>query len=133
MSSIKDRKYLTTAPDHAAYNESDETRLTKVYLYTLNNFAKNIQLKEIADMIYMVPNAFCRYFKLRTNKSYFTFLMEVRIRHACKLLKENDYSVVVVCYESGFSNLSNFNRHFKRLTGKTPLEYKHFFKAQVQH
>lgn len=133
ISGVKERKYLTAAPDYVAYNENDETRLTKVYLYTLNNFAKNIQLKEVAAMIYMVPNAFCRYFKQRTHKSYFTFLMEVRIRHACKLLKENDYSVVVVCYESGFSNLSNFNRHFKRLTGKTPLEYKHFFKAQVQH
>jgi AraC-like DNA-binding protein len=132
LGSFKAKRLLTTAPDHSAYNESDETRLTKVYLYTLNNFSRNIQLKEVAAMIYMVPNAFCRYFKLRTNKTYFTFLMEVRIRHACKLLKENDYSVVVVGYESGFSNLSNFNRHFKQLTGKTPLEYRNFFRKQVQ-
>lgn len=123
-----ERRYITSAPDQSAYNESDENRLTKVYLYTLNNFTKTIALKDVAKLVYMVPNAFCRYFKQRTHKSYFTFLMEVRIRHACKLLKEHDYSIVVVCYESGFSNLSNFNRHFKLLVGKTPLQYRQFFR-----
>lgn len=118
---------ITTAPDQIAYNQTDETRLTKIYLYTLNNFTKPIKLKEVATIVYMVPNAFCRYFKSRTNKSYFTFLMEVRVKHACKLLKENDYSVVVVCYESGFTNLSNFNRYFKMITGLTPLQYRNSF------
>lgn len=122
-------RYITTVPDQTAYNENDENRLTKVYLYTLNNFTQNIVLKDVAAMVYMVPNAFCRYFKQRMHKSYFTFLMEVRIRHACKLLKEHDYSIAVVCYESGFSNLSNFNRHFKQITGKTPLQYRHFFRT----
>lgn len=121
------RNAITSGPDHQAYNDTDEKRLTRVYLYTLNNFARPIKLKEVAAIVYMVPNAFCRYFKSRTRKSYFTFLMEVRIKHACKLLKENDYSVVVVCYESGFSNLSNFNRYFKLITGVTPLQYRRSF------
>ena len=122
-----EKAFITKPPGENAYNKLDEARLTRIYLYTLNNFSRVIKLKEVADIVHMVPNAFCRYFKLRTNKSYFDFLLEVRVRHACKLLKEKDYSIVVVCYESGFSNLSNFNRHFKLITGKTPLEYrKHF-------
>ncbi len=122
-----DKTFITNPPGENAYNKLDEARLTRIYLYTLNNFSRVIKLKEVADIVHMVPNAFCRYFKLRTNKSYFDFLLEVRVRNACKLLKEKDYSIVVVCYESGFSNLSNFNRHFKLITGKTPLEYrKHF-------
>lgn len=129
----RERKYITITPHQAAFNGNDENRLTKIYLYTLNNFSKNIILKDVSAIIYMVPNAFCRYFKQRTHKSYFTFLMEVRIRHACKLLKEQDYSIAVICYESGFSNLSNFNRHFKQLTGKTPLQYRQFFRAQTHH
>jgi AraC-like DNA-binding protein len=123
----EEKQYITQPPDPNAYSKLDETRLTRIYLYTLNNFSRVIKLSEIAGIIHMVPNAFCRYFKLRTGKSYFEFLLEVRVRHACKLLKEKDYSIVVVCYESGFTNLSNFNRHFKLITGKTPLEYrKHF-------
>lgn len=131
MGAFKDKKYLSDAADHGAYNENDETRLTKVYLYTLNNFSRNIQLKEVAEMIYMVPNAFCRYFKLRTGKTYFTFLLEVRIRHACKLLKEQNYSVVLIGYESGFSNLSNFNRYFKQITGRTPLAYRNAYRKMI--
>ncbi|HEY0667902.1 MAG TPA: helix-turn-helix domain-containing protein [Sphingobacteriaceae bacterium] len=38
-------------------------------------------------------------------------------------------SVGVISYESGFMNLSNFNRHFKSVTGKTPLEYRKQFQA----
>ena len=123
------RSFITVPTDKNVYNKTDETRLTKIYLYTLNNFSRVIKLKEVADIVHMVPNAFCRYFKLRTNKSYFSFLMDVRITHACKLLKEKDYSIVVVCYESGFTNLSNFNRHFKLATGKTPLEYRKGFQG----
>jgi AraC-like DNA-binding protein len=122
-----DKTFITRPAAKSNYNKTDEQRLTRVYLFTLDNFTRVLKLKEVADIVHMVPHAFCRYFKQRTNKSYFNFLMDVRISHACKLLKEKDYSVVVVCYESGFTNLSNFNRHFKLTTGKTPLEYRKQF------
>lgn len=127
----KEFRFLNPGIQQVAYNVTDETRLTKIYLYTLNNFHRTITLKEIAATIYMCPNSFCRYFKSRVHKSYFDFLLEVRISHARKLLKETDYSMVIVSYESGFPNLSNFNRYFKAITGKTPLacrkEYRRFF------
>ena len=111
-------------------NKNDENRLNRIYHYTLNNFAKEITLKEIASIIYMSPHSFCRYFKSRTKKRYSLFLMEVRISQACKLLVGTDYSVAVISYESGFMNFSNFNRHFKLLVGKTPLEYRKQFHAK---
>ena len=117
-------EFLNADVKHAAYNHVDETRLTKIYLHTLNSFHRAITLKEIADTVYMAPNAFCRYFKSRTSKSYFDFLLEVRVNHACKLLKETDYSMVIISYESGFTNLSNFNRYFKAIMGKTPLQVR---------
>lgn len=105
-------------------NRSDESRLNKVYQYTLNNYAREITLAEIAAIVYMVPHSFCRYFKSRTNKRYSQFILEVRVSMACKLLSETDQSIAVVCYESGFKNFSNFNRHFKAIAGKSPLEYR---------
>lgn len=119
-----EHQFLAEAPDIDTLNKTDEKRLSKIYIYTLNNFTRAVKLKEVADIVYMCPNAFCRYFKLRTNKSYFEFLIEIRIDYACRLLREKDYSTAVICYNSGFGNLSNFNRHFKALTGKTPLEYR---------
>jgi len=127
LSVSTERRYVTSAKYNLSFNEQDETRLTKVYLYTLNNFKRSIKLKDVAAIVYMVPNAFCRYFKSRTKKSYFTFLLEVRVSHACKLLAQHDYSMIIVSFESGFTNISNFNRHFKLITGKTPLEYRKQF------
>jgi len=121
----------TAQVSHTAFgtslNKSDESRLNIVYHYTLNNFSRAISLKEVADIVHLCPHSFCRYFRSRTKKRYSAFLMEIRLSHASKLLAGTDYSISVVAHESGFMNLSNFNRHFKSLTGKTPLEYrKHF-------
>jgi AraC-like DNA-binding protein len=127
LSVSTERRYITSVKYNISFNEQDETRLTKIYLYTLNNFTRSIKLKDVAAIVYMVPNAFCRYFKSRTKKSYFTFLLEVRVSHACKLLAQHDYSMIIVSFESGFTNISNFNRHFKLITGKTPLEYRKQF------
>jgi AraC-like DNA-binding protein len=119
---------LSDETEKKIFNRIDETRLTKVYLYTMDNFYKDIKLKEIAGIIHMVPNAFCYYFKLRTGRTYFDFLMEVRIENACRLIKESNESINSICHASGFSNLSNFNRYFKSITGTTPMEYRKKFR-----
>ncbi|TKC09157.1 AraC family transcriptional regulator [Pedobacter frigoris] len=110
------------------FKKIDETRLSMIYLYTMDNFYKEIKLKDIANIIHMVPNAFCHYFRSRTGKTYFEFLILVRIEHACKLLRENNDSITSVCDDSGFTNISNFNRYFKLQTGTTPLEYRRTYR-----
>ncbi|MFC5410109.1 AraC family transcriptional regulator [Larkinella bovis] len=105
-------------------NELETVRLNKVCSYTLSNYAKEITLDEIASIASLSVTSFCRYFKLMTHKTYHEFLTEVRVSHACRALVENKLSVEMVCSESGFNNLSNFYRHFKRVKGVTPLEYK---------
>lgn len=112
----------------SSYNETDENRLNRIYQYTLNNFLREISLKEIAGIVHMTPHSFCRYFKSRTSKRYSSFLLEIKVSHACKLLIETEESIGVICYESGFTNCSNFNRHFKAVTGKTPLNYRKTFR-----
>lgn len=107
-----------------SFNKLDDDRLNRIYNYTMNNFLRQITLKEIADVVHMSPNSFCRYFKSRTKKRYSAFLLEIRVSHACKLLAETGYSMAVIAYESGFMNVSNFNRHFKLIIGKTPFQYR---------
>jgi AraC-like DNA-binding protein len=48
---------------------------------------------------------------------------EFRISVACKKLLLDDFSISEICYEVGFTNLSNFNRQFKKITGFTPSQY----------
>ncbi len=106
------------------FPESQNTRITTIYNYTLNNFQKKIKLSEISEIAGMIPNSFCRYFKYHTGKTYLDFLTEVRIGYACKLLIANKSSVKQISYESGFKNFSCFHKNFKKLTDKTPQDYK---------
>jgi YesN/AraC family two-component response regulator len=106
------------------YNPIEADRLNSIYQYILNNFSKEITLHQIAKVAHISPHSFCRYFKSRIKKTFSKFLIEVRIGHACKLLAETNKSVADICYESGYNNFSNFNRHFKSITQKTPLEHR---------
>lgn len=105
-------------------NESDTIRLNKVCAYTLSNYRKDITLEEISGISNLSVTSFCRYFKLMTNKTYYDFLIEIRISHACRALVDDKIPTEVICFECGFNNVSNFYRHFKKVTGVTPLEYK---------
>lgn len=130
ISNSKEFELVSSTSLYLTFNNSDDTRLNKIYNFTLLNFQKTIPLQIVADLVYLCPHSFCRYFKSRTRRNYSSFLTEIRISHACKLLSETDYSIGVVSYESGFMNLSNFNRQFKIVKGRTPLEYKKLFISQ---
>ncbi|MHA4846710.1 AraC family transcriptional regulator [Flavitalea antarctica] len=99
-------------------------KMNSIFQFVLQNFQENITLNQIAAEANISPKSFCRYFKRHTRKTFSAFLVEIRITHACKLLQQEDKAVYEVCYESGFNNISNFNRLFKKQTGRTPMVYK---------
>lgn len=108
-------------------SKMDTERMNTIYQYILKNFHHEIPLEKIAKVAHLSPTAFCRYFKTRLKKTFSVFLMEVRIGHAAKLLAETNKPVAEICYECGYNNFSNFNRHFKKIIGKIPLQHrKHY-------
>lgn len=107
------------------YSDNEGFRMRNVLEFTMNNFNTEISLNTIADVSNMTKNAFCKYFKKRTNKTYFRFLNELRVEHACKLLISNpDYTITQIAELSGFNNISNFNRQFMAIKKKTPSNYR---------
>lgn len=116
---------LSSFINRKVYTDNEGKRMSDVFEYTMNNYSDHISLEDIADIASMTSNAFCRYFKQRTNKTYIQFLTEIRIDHASRLLKKNaDLSIAEIAQNSGFSNISNFNRKFKQLRKTSPLKYK---------
>lgn len=105
-------------------NEKDTERMNKVLKYLMQNFTKPITLNEIAEIANMTPPAFSNFFKRRTQKCFSSFLNELRVGHACKLLQDLEITISEVCYSSGFQNFTNFNKFFKQFTGKIPREYR---------
>lgn len=107
----------------SAIENSDSERINKVFDFILQNFTKVIRLEEISALVNLTPTSFCRYFKQHTQKTFSRYLNEVRISYACKLLREGNLTITGIAYESGFQNLSNFNRQFKKIRGKNPGAY----------
>lgn len=115
---------LSTFVYQKKYTDNEGKRMSTIMDYTMNHFDKDIDLQSISDVATMTPNAFCRYFKQRTNKTYFQFLIEVRIEQACRFLKNHELLITEVSEKSGFKNISNFNRKFKEIKGAKPTQFR---------
>lgn len=107
------------------YSDLEGKKMRDVFEYTIENYHKNIYLKDIANVANMTKNAFCKYFKRHTNKTYISFLTELRIENACKLIRsKEEIAIAEIAYKVGFQNISNFNRKFKEIKKVTPMKYK---------
>ena len=104
-------------------NLKSNRNFTKVYEYIFKNFHKDISLNKVAELAHMNPAAFSRSFKRIHQKTFSRYLNEIRIGYACKLLTENKYPITTICFESGYNNLSNFNRQFRSITNRSPTEF----------
>jgi AraC-like DNA-binding protein len=123
MSKTEEKQLLTSQGYTKIRKSADFDRFDMAHKFMIDNFQKNITLRMLAKEVNMTATSFCRYFKKRTTKTYITFLNEIRIGHACKLLLEGKMNIAGICYESGFNNLSNFNHSFKKVKGVTPSQY----------
>ncbi|MEO7766456.1 MAG: AraC family transcriptional regulator [Ferruginibacter sp.] len=110
----------------------DNERIKTVFEYTFNHYNEKIAIDDLASILNMTRESFCRYFKSKTKKTYVQFLMEVRIGYACRLLVEDEKNVAEISYECGYNTISHFNHQFKSITAKKPLEYrKDYLKQDV--
>lgn len=123
ISLSKELKILSSQNILNAYLPTDSERIRKVHQYIIKHFKDHIRLEDVAEAASMSPTAFCRYFRKRTRKTFSSFLTEVRIGYACQILMEKKIKVQQACYESGFSNLSNFNKQFKAVMQVSPSEF----------
>ncbi|WP_262247337.1 AraC family transcriptional regulator [Parapedobacter soli] len=116
--------YTVLAPNaKKVYNESETKTLDKILQFTFSNFKEEVTIDKVADLACMSPASFCRYFKSKTQKTYIQFLNEVRIANACKLLMDRDVTIAESAHQSGYNNLTYFNRKFKYVMNLTPSSY----------
>jgi len=123
LSESKNLLPLSIAPAQSNFSMGEGKRMNDILQFTFSKSHRKIKIEEVAEVAHLSPEAFCRYFKTRTQKTYTNFLNEIRISNACKMLIEKEKNIQEIGYEVGFSNLSHFNRTFKKVTGKTPKGY----------
>jgi len=124
IAEIKNQQLLSSKGFMQLPGDVDRDRIKLVFDFTFAHYYEKITIDAVANLLNMTPQSFCRFFKSRTKKTYIQFLMEVRIGSACRLLIEDEKTVAEISYECGYNTISHFNKHFKCITGKKPLEYK---------
>lgn len=104
----------------------DDRRLLRVldYIHSRLNTNKAVTLPATAKIAGMTLQGFSRYFHQSTRKKFIDYIVELKLGRAGRMLADTDLTVLDICMESGFENLSNFNRHFKKHKGMTPREYR---------
>ena len=128
LSTSTDYQYIASTSYSNTHKISETERMRIVHEYVLKHFKENINLSTVASLSNMTDAAFCRYFKSRTNKTFSDFVKEIRIGNACKMLQDENKSILQTCYESGYNTVSNFNNQFKSLKGVSPLQYQKLYR-----
>ena len=124
LSTSREYRLLASLGYVQVHQQEEACKMTKVYDYIMARFRHPIMLQEVAQIANLTPPSFCRFFRSRTRKTFSQFLNEVRVGYACKLMSEEHLNISDICFQSGFNNLSNFNRQFKKIVHKSPLHYR---------
>lgn len=103
---------------------SDSRRVQKVKSFIDAHYREEIRLAQLSDIAGMSDSSFSRFFKLHTGRNLSDYIIDLRLGYACRQLVDSTNSVAEICYASGFNNLSNFNRIFRKRKGCSPSEFR---------
>lgn len=102
----------------------EDIRMQKALQYISQNFQGNIGLSELAEQMHMSASTLSRLFKKKTGIYFADYVKQMRLRYACRELAFSNESITRIAIESGFTNLSGFNRAFRETYGAPPSEYR---------
>lgn len=99
-------------------------RLKSILIFIEENFQRPLTVEEAADVCGYSASHFMRWFRQVTGTSFIRYLNQFRLEKAFLELKNTDKTVLEISHETGFDNLSNFNRLFKKQFQMTPRELR---------
>lgn len=118
--SVNSKKLLTTGLFTQILSEHEGKRMSEIMDLILTNFHKKLSLEDAVTTANMTKTAFCKYFKNRTNRTFFDFLTEVRIHHAADtLLRYPDLPIQLIAEQCGFTTYLILTENLGTI--KTPL------------
>ncbi len=120
----ENRKILSSTDYSPTLDHDVSEMINKAIDFLIHNLTEDIRLSEVARSCGMSDSAFSRFFKKNTGHGFVRYMNRMRVNRACMLLTETTLPVTDICFESGFNNLSNFNRQFLSFCGVTPSEYR---------
>jgi AraC-like DNA-binding protein len=101
-----------------------EQPLNHVLAHIGRNLGNDLRESDLAALSGYTRSAFCRAFRRHTGMGFVAYVNSLRIGRACELLTGGQDRIVDICFEVGFSNLSNFNRQFLAQKSMPPSAFR---------
>jgi AraC-like DNA-binding protein len=100
------------------------SKVEQMAVFIAANYARSIQVKEIADAVDLHPDYATSLFKKTFGITLSDYLVDHRISHAQRMLATSQTKITEIAYESGYNSISRFNAAFKKSCGCTPRQYR---------
>jgi AraC-like DNA-binding protein len=123
--------YTMLTQNFASHNNHINPAIEKIIDFSFKRYLTPVTLQQVADVADMSIPTFCRFFKKNIKKTYFDFIQDLRISHACKLLTNSNKPVMEICYESGYNSWAHFSKQFKQVKQLTPSQYRKEFEEKA--
>ena len=108
-------------------------RIDRVIGLVRRDYAEPISVTQAAELVAMTPDAFSRFLRRHTGRTFTDYVNDVRLAEASRRLVESDAAVSEIAASCGYPNLSYFNRRFRAQNAMSPREFrKHFSSAPAQ-
>jgi len=120
-------KLLDQQRSVAEHSRAEQERINPVFAYLVENFRGDISLDQASGIAHMTPNAFCKYFKKITRKTFMETVIEYRLNYATQQLVQTDKPISEISFDSGFGDVSHFYKMFKHKMHQSPLNYRKTF------
>jgi len=106
-------------------SDNEKAMIAKMIMtYIQENHTERLTLDQLANVVNLSPQYFCKFFKATFGKTAVEYINEYRIEKACQFLKQTNDKIIDIAFSVGFDNASYFIRTFKTLKSMTPSDYR---------
>lgn len=105
-------------------NRAEPVAIWKARKYVDEHSREELSLTRVAKAVNMNANYLSENFKQVTGIKFVDYVAHARFKNACDLLRNSRLRISEIAFAVGFQSLSQFNRVFKRISGKSPTKYR---------
>ncbi len=105
-------------------HRAEPVAIWKARKYIEEHADEELSLTQIAKVVNMNANYLSEKFKQVTGTNFVEYVARTRFANACDLLRKSNLRISEIAFAAGFQSLSQFNRVFKRFSGKSPTQYR---------